>query len=67
MNDNEKDALIKKLQGQVQSLESEKAKADDVGQFDGYSCAKCKQRINMSFILPFIRSSGLCPHCYHEK
>ena len=61
-----KDQLIKQLQSQVKSLESEKANSEQKN-FVGYSCAKCGNLNNMSFTLNAIRNSGLCPHCYNES
>lgn len=29
-----------------------------------YKCNLCDDRVNYTFILPFIRKSGLCPDCY---
>lgn len=60
-------AKIKQLQSHIASLESEKAKASEPDPFKASSCAKCGHKINMSFLLPVIKQSGLCPSCYHEK
>lgn len=56
--------IMKQLQSKVDALESEKANLDP--NFAPYSCAKCGNYNRMSFTLPAIRNSGLCPHCYNE-
>jgi len=35
-------------------------------QNQGYKCLSCNNRVNYTFILPFVKSSGLCPDCWHK-
>ena len=61
----DKDKLIKQLQSKVDALESEKAKASEPETFRGYSCAKCGTIVNLSFPMPALLKSQLCPDCFH--
>ena len=31
-----------------------------------YKCNQCGDRVSYTFILPFIKASGLCPNCFNE-
>jgi predicted Zn-ribbon and HTH transcriptional regulator len=31
-----------------------------------YKCNKCGDRVSYTFILPFIKNSGLCPDCFSK-
>lgn len=63
----DKDKMIKQLQGQVKSLQSEIADVSDSQNFRGYSCARCGSKVNLSFPIASLKASGLCPNCYHAK
>lgn len=46
----------------------EDKKEPEVVEEDGwdkpYKCGLCDERVNFTFILPFLKNSGLCPDCY---
>ena len=37
------------------------------GHSQPYKCAECGLRVNYTFILPWIKSSGKCPDCWHKE
>lgn len=32
-----------------------------------YKCAACGDRVNFTYILPFLRATGLCPNCWEAQ
>lgn len=35
-------------------------------EFNPYTCGKCNMPVKFTYILGFIKKSGLCPSCYNE-
>lgn len=64
----------KKNQTQMENLQKEneqlkkslKEKSDD--SWPGpYKCNDCGMRVSYTFVLPFLRSQGLCPDCFNKE
>lgn len=36
-------------------------------QNEGYRCGLCNNRVNFTFLMKFIKDSGLCPDCWDKK
>lgn len=70
MNDQEQ---LEKLRRESQAKatkelekEREKLRAEH-GVPEGYKCYNCGNNVNYTFILPFLKASGLCPDCWHKQ
>lgn len=61
-----KDDLIKKLQNEIEKANKEKADGEANGFPPPYHCIKCRQMVKFLHVLPSIRLTGMCPHCFHE-
>jgi hypothetical protein len=35
-------------------------------QNEGYKCYSCGDRVNFTFVMPFLKASGLCPNCWNK-
>lgn len=55
----EQNAAIAKLIG-------DNAAHEQSGYSQPYKCNACGNRVSYTFILPFIKESGMCPDCWHK-
>lgn len=37
------------------------------GHSQPYKCGVCGDRVSYTFLLPYIKASGLCPNCWHKE
>lgn len=62
-----------KYQDQANALQKEndqlkKQAAEGDGSWSqAYKCNMCGNNVNYAFILPFMKSQGLCPDCWHAQ
>jgi DNA-directed RNA polymerase subunit RPC12/RpoP len=51
----------------IAKLVSENAHHEQSGYSQPYRCANCNERVNYTFILPFLKARGICPDCWHKE
>jgi hypothetical protein len=54
------------LSQQLAKLLSDNAGVEQSGHSAPYKCNVCGLRVAWTFILPFIKKSGMCPDCWHN-
>lgn len=64
MNDQKKKE--DELNAKIAKLLSDNAAHEQSGHSAPYKCNVCGNRVNYTFILPFIKASGMCPDCWHN-
>jgi hypothetical protein len=50
----------------IAKMLSDNANIEQTGHSAPYKCSSCNTRVSYTFILPFIKATGLCPSCFHN-